>query len=40
MGPRAVVAAQARPVSLLAVPGWSGGTLAHLSILCNLAKNM
>jgi hypothetical protein len=38
MGPRATVAAQARPVSLLAVSGRPGGTLAHLSILYNLAK--
>jgi hypothetical protein len=38
MGPRAAVAVQARPVCLLAVSGWPGGTLAHLSILYNLAK--
>jgi hypothetical protein len=40
MGRRAAAAAQARPVSLLVVPGRPGGTMAHLSILCNLAKNM
>jgi hypothetical protein len=33
-------AAQARPVSLLVVPGRPGGTMAHLSILHNLAKNV
>jgi hypothetical protein len=38
MGPRAAVAAQAWLVSLLVVSGRPGGTLAHLSILYNLAK--
>jgi hypothetical protein len=33
MGRHAAVAAQARPVSLLVVPGRPGGTMAHLSIL-------
>jgi hypothetical protein len=33
MGRRAAAAAQARPVSLLVVPGRPGGTMAHLSIL-------
>jgi hypothetical protein len=38
MGRRAVTATQARPVSLLVVPGRPGSTMAHLSILYNLAK--
>jgi hypothetical protein len=33
MGRRAAAAAQARPVSLLVVPGRPGGTMAHLNIL-------
>jgi hypothetical protein len=33
MGRRAAAVAQARPVSLLVVPGRPGGTMAHLSIL-------
>jgi hypothetical protein len=38
MGRRAAATAQARPMSLLVVPGRPGGTMAHLSILLNLAK--
>jgi hypothetical protein len=37
---RAAAAAQARPVSLLVVLGRPGGTMTHLSILYNLAKNV
>jgi hypothetical protein len=40
MGRRAAAAAQARPVSLLVVPGRPGGTMVHLIILYNLAKNV
>jgi hypothetical protein len=40
MGRRAAAAAQTRPVSLLVVPGRPGGTMAHLIILYNLAKNV
>jgi hypothetical protein len=38
MEPRATAAAQARPIGLPTMLGRPGSTLAHLSILYNLAK--
>jgi hypothetical protein len=38
MGRCTAAAAQARPISLLVVPGRRGGTMAHLSILFQMGR--